>query len=84
MEQSIQAAFADQCNKGQAIRHFHKLGKKQWNYNNDLAGLAGVPPLPLYNENLYNFVSEHRKKELMYYKNMRFKITGPDTYQHLK
>ncbi|XP_050725812.1 uncharacterized protein LOC127003340 isoform X2 [Eriocheir sinensis] len=84
MEQSIQAAFADHWNKGQATRHFHKLGKKQWNYNNDLAALAGIPPLPPYNENLYDFVSQHRKKELMYYKNMSFKITGPDTFQHLK
>lgn len=84
LEQSFQAALTEHCNKGQALRHFHVLGKNQWNYDNDLAALASIPPVPQYSEALYDFVSFYRKTNLMYYKNMQFKITGPDTFQHLK
>lgn len=84
MEQSTQAALAEHFNKGQALRHFHVLGNNQWDYVKDLAALGNIPPLPTYRRDLYEFVSFYRKTQLMYYKNMQFKITGPDTFQHLK
>lgn len=84
MEQSIQTAIAEHSNKNQDFKYFHKLAEKQWNYRNDLATLASIPPVPEFMRDLHDLVAFSRKTKLMHYKNMKFKVTGPDTFQHLK
>ena len=81
MDQDTQAALAEHIDKGQAIRHFHKFGRDQWNYINNLANFIGIPSLPQVLENLYVYVSAARQKQLMYYKRLKFRITGSGTFQ---
>jgi hypothetical protein len=45
-------------------RHFHKMGDLQWQYNRELAALAGIDALPDRVEHLYQDVHRRRAVSL--------------------
>ena len=61
---------------GKPLRHFHRLGSKQWNYNQDLARIANVQNVPDYVEKLFNQVLERKMSSLLNYKEDNFKWTN--------
>ncbi|XP_069178110.1 uncharacterized protein [Procambarus clarkii] len=84
MDEDTDKAIRDLCSKGLPIRYFPKLGSLQWQYNEDLARMAGIPGLQSVVPKLYNAVSDLRKMQLMFYKEYCFCITGPDTFEQIK
>ncbi|KAK8725296.1 hypothetical protein OTU49_010801 [Cherax quadricarinatus] len=84
MDDDIQNDFKDLCSKDLPVRYFHKLAALQWSYNNDLARMGNIPPLPQVIQKLYETVSCMRKSNLMFYKEACFIITGQDSFEHIK
>ena len=57
------------------MRHFHKMGNSQWDYNRSLCKLANLTPIPLKVENLYNAVHERRRHHLTTYKKDIYRLS---------
>jgi len=53
---------------GDADRHFHKFGGRQWAYNDELASLGGFAPLPPKVQWLYEAVHRRRQEDVTNYK----------------
>ena len=68
MLESFENGLKEHIAQGRLIRHYHKMGPLQWDYNRDIAFIGKVPGIPLRVENLYNAVHERRSKYLMHYK----------------
>ena len=58
--------------EGKPLRHFHKMGTKQWGYNQDLAAVAKVENVPSYVEKLFNEVLQRRYNDQVNYKKDTF------------
>ncbi|KAK3868389.1 hypothetical protein Pcinc_026215 [Petrolisthes cinctipes] len=84
MDEITERNLNEQCSAGMAVRHFHRLGSQQWQYNDDLANLSGLPYLPRAIMNLYEAVSAHRRREVMFYKQSRYRITGPESFEQIR
>ncbi|KAG7153362.1 Flavin-containing monooxygenase FMO GS-OX-like 5-like [Homarus americanus] len=74
----------EKCSKNIPIKYFHKMGPLQWQYDDDLANMAGIPCLPPVVSGLYEFVCGLRKTQLMVYKSARFNVTGSDSYERIE
>ncbi|XP_064108091.1 uncharacterized protein LOC135216603 isoform X2 [Macrobrachium nipponense] len=84
MDEQTQKELEEKCGTGKPLKYFHKFGPIQWVYNNDLAALSGIPPLPPVVEKIYETVSDCRRAHLMEYKASCYKILGPDKFSRLK
>ncbi len=67
--------------KGVADRHFHVFGTRQWKYNADLAEMADLTPIPENVQRLYDSVHERRVRNVMTYKNERYKQGRDGVFQ---
>ena len=74
MRAEIQAEKESRLNQGIAEKHFHVFKEYQWDYNSELAQLAGIPDLPKSVENLYNVVGKERRTNLATYKRDSFQM----------
>ena len=72
MHEAFEDGLKDHIENGRALRHYHRMGPLQWEYNRDIAISGKAPEIPKSVENLYNSVHERRVKYLMYYKNDRY------------
>ena len=72
MLEAFEDGLKEHIEQGRLLRHYHKMGPLQWDYNRDIARFAKVPEVPLCVENLYNAVHERRTKYLTYYKNDKY------------
>jgi len=72
MQQVFEKGLKDHIEKGRVLRHYHRMGPLQWEYNKDIAIYGKAPEIPKNVENLYNSVHERRVKYLMYYKKDRY------------
>ena len=70
--------------EGFPYRHFHKMGIKQWSYNNCLADIADIKRHSLAVENLYNFVTIERKFKVTQYKSDSYTLTGPESFRKIE
>ncbi|XP_068215073.1 uncharacterized protein [Palaemon carinicauda] len=84
MDEHTHKELEEKCNDGKPVKYFHKFGSLQWVYNNELACLGGISPLPPVVEKIYEAVSNLRRTHLMEYKTSSYKILGPDVYRRLK
>ncbi|XP_049783147.1 uncharacterized protein LOC126184693 [Schistocerca cancellata] len=57
---------------GMPERYQHKMGDLQWNYVDNLSQLANVPPLPQFYKQIYEKVSEHRKTNILGYREANY------------
>lgn len=72
MQEAFEEGLKQHIEKGRVLRHYHRMGPLQWEYNKDIAIFGKAPEIPKNVENLYNSVHERRVKYLMYYKNDRY------------
>ena len=64
-------------------RHAHTMGNLQWNYNDDLAALAGFQPIPRVVQKLYDHVHAYRVKELPSYKKREFSLVDENNFSEV-
>ena len=72
MEEAFVEGLKQHLDQGRSLRHYHRMGPLQWEYNRDIARIGMAPEIQSCVENLYNSVHERRSKYLMYYKNDKF------------
>ena len=75
MLEDTKLELSSKAAKGIPLRHFHKMGTSQWDYNRSLCKLANLEPLPLAVENLYNAVHERRRHHLTSYKKDVYRLS---------
>ena len=56
---------------GEPHSHAHKLAGRQWKYNDELATLAGFPPLPRVLQSIYDRIDDERATNILDYKHMK-------------
>lgn len=66
--------FQEKISRGLQEKHAHLLGDRQWEYNNNIAHLAGADRLSSFYESIYNHVHHCRTNSLMNYKNDEFEL----------
>ena len=64
-------------------RHAHKMGPLQWAYNDNLAQLAGFPPIPTVVRSLYDTVHRVRVTNLAGYKNRMYRLIDSTNYKEI-
>lgn len=79
----IERDFEWRQSEGLPARYAHHMHSFQWDYNNELADLGGFPRYPKGVQNLYDQVSLSRNTNLMGYKKVEYKMTGPETFEEL-
>ncbi len=84
MLQEIDHEIDLKTSSGIALKHLHKMGKDQWDYNNDLADRSGIPRIPQAVIRLYNDVHDRRTHLLMKYKEDDFQMDLQTGFYKLK
>ena len=70
--------------RGVPLRHFHKMGAAQWDYNRSLCKLANLKPIRTAVETLYNDVHARRRTNLTSYKKDMYQLlTDTDEYKRV-
>uniref|UniRef100_A0A1I8J0M9 Flavin-containing monooxygenase n=1 Tax=Macrostomum lignano TaxID=282301 RepID=A0A1I8J0M9_9PLAT len=72
---------AEKLASGVPARHLHLLGDDQWDYNDQLADLAGCQRLPVVMRLIYDDVRLERKLRLVDFRQWAYSITGPDSFE---
>jgi len=76
MEEDTEREERWRAERGLAGKHFHKMGELQWDYNRELAALAGLPAPGQAVERLYTAVSARRRAALPHYKRDSYQLQG--------
>ncbi|XP_071172349.1 uncharacterized protein [Mytilus edulis] len=76
MKKDIDKDFKLRLSEGLPVRYAHNMGPKQWRYNDGLAEMAKIKPLPQVVEKLYDYVHETRVKDIAGYKSVNYSIEG--------
>ncbi|XP_068213247.1 uncharacterized protein [Palaemon carinicauda] len=81
MEAEIEEERASRLDSGVPAKHFHNMSTIQWQYAKDMADLAGLETTQPVIEKLFTAVRQTRNMTLMTYKQARYVITGPETFE---
>ncbi|XP_060066421.1 uncharacterized protein LOC132546720 [Ylistrum balloti] len=81
MEADTAKDFHSRLERGMPERYAHHMGTLQWRYNDEIADLAGFERIPPVVEELYDTVHITRVKDIVHYKSVNYKLTGPNTYE---
>lgn len=84
MDEDTHADFQARLKDGLLPRYAHHMGPRQWDYNNELARMAGFTPIAPVVENLYSAVHNSRGRNLIGYKSERYELTGPESFKTLE
>ena len=74
MNLDTQKDYDDRKAAGQPHRYAHNMGSKQWAYNQQLADLAALQPLPPGIERLYDHVHVKRREDITKYKDSNYEV----------
>uniref|UniRef100_H2ZM14 Uncharacterized protein n=1 Tax=Ciona savignyi TaxID=51511 RepID=H2ZM14_CIOSA len=66
--------------EGLPKRHAHLMGPRQWDYNNELADLCGIPRIPSNVSLLYDLCHQRRTFNLMVYKRDEFFLSNQGNF----
>ncbi|OWF48027.1 flavin-containing monooxygenase FMO GS-OX5-like [Mizuhopecten yessoensis] len=80
MDEDTAKDFSSRLKRGMPERYAHTMGTMQWRYNDEIADLAGFERIPPVVEELYDTVHITRVKDIVHYKSVNYKLTGPNTY----
>lgn len=81
-ERELRTRCLDAAGRPEALLHAMR-GRQQWEYNELLARMAGIAPLPPFVEALYKHVSSGRKENLMLYKDKNYRICDDEKFVEL-
>ena len=74
MEADTQTDFERRLAEGLPVRHAHTMGGRQWQYNDEIADLAGCQRIPRHVRELYDQVHTTRAVNLTGYKKINFQL----------
>ena len=74
----------DRLSDSEPLRYFHRMGPKQFAYNNRLAELSGCAKNPPIYEDLYRYAQALRKVSVMNYKDQEFVLLNDSKFRHVK
>ena len=83
MDADVNRDFQGRIESGYPVRHAHHMGPLQWDYNDDLAEIAGFNPIPKVVRQLYDHVHHYRVTDLPHYKEKNFALTGPTSFKEV-
>ncbi|XP_061166322.1 uncharacterized protein LOC133175230 [Saccostrea echinata] len=84
MKQDMECDFERRLALGFPPRYAHVLGPRQWEYNDELAELAGVELIPRVVQNLYDYVHETRVKDIVHYKDNNYELVDSERFRNLE
>ncbi|XP_053239964.1 uncharacterized protein LOC128411558 isoform X1 [Podarcis raffonei] len=81
MEADAQAQLDRHLRQGGLARHFLRLRAQQWSYAEELALLAGFPPLPPAVREIYEATRASRAQDVSTYRGRNYRLLGPDAWE---
>ena len=78
MDADTECEYKAKLAAGEPQRHAHKLGGRRWVYCDELASLAGFPPLPRILQPIYDRIHDEKPKNILGYKHLKVEIIAPD------
>ncbi|CAI7934829.1 flavin-containing monooxygenase FMO GS-OX4-like [Podarcis lilfordi] len=81
MEADAQAQLDRHLRQGGLARHFLRLRAQQWSYAEELAHLAGFPPLPPAVREIYEATRASRAQDVSTYRGRNYRLLGPDAWE---
>ncbi|XP_069108584.1 uncharacterized protein [Argopecten irradians] len=64
--------------------HFMGDGDRQWRFNNDIAKLAGLDPLPVSFQRLWDYVTIQRENHFLTFRKQNFELNGTEDFLEKK
>ncbi|XP_060107432.1 uncharacterized protein LOC132580557 [Heteronotia binoei] len=83
MEADAQGQLDRYLREGGLVRHFLRLKAQQWSYADELAQLAGFPPLLPAVREIYEATRARRLHNVGTYRGMKFRLLGPDAWEEV-
>ncbi|XP_025115607.1 flavin-containing monooxygenase FMO GS-OX-like 4 isoform X2 [Pomacea canaliculata] len=80
MDADTEAEYQKRRSEGLPHRHFHVLASQQWEYNDEMALMAGCSKLPDWVRNLDGAVRIMRRKNITQYKNVNFVLLDGESF----
>lgn len=84
MEADAWAQMDQYLRAGGSARHFLRLSARQWGYLEELAQLAGCPPLPPAIREIFEAVRESRAYNVNIYRGTNYRLLGPSTWEVIR
>ncbi|KAK6185960.1 hypothetical protein SNE40_008086 [Patella caerulea] len=84
MDKDTEKDLELRLSQGLPLRHAHTMATRQWEYNNQLAKMANLEPIPPGVQVLYDMVHEKRVKNLPGYKKINYRMTGPESFETIE
>lgn len=84
MEADAQGHLDQYLSEGGLARHFLRLKAQQWSYADELARLAGFPPLPAAIQEIYEATRARRLRDVGTYRNTKYQLLGPDAWEEVR
>ncbi|XP_015670333.1 flavin-containing monooxygenase FMO GS-OX-like 2 [Protobothrops mucrosquamatus] len=81
MESEVQRQLGQHLKNGGLARYFLKLREKQWSYMEDLAHLAGFPPVPPTVQQIYEDTHANRLCNVTTYRSRNYRLLGPSAWE---
>ncbi|KAL8590520.1 hypothetical protein ACOMHN_010956 [Nucella lapillus] len=81
MDADTEADYQNRLSQGLPKRYAHLMATRQWEYNDDIAQMAGCQPIKKVIQTLYDAVHATRVKNLVGYKRVNYEMLDEDHYQ---
>lgn len=83
MEVEAQGQLDRYLREGGRAQHFLRLKAQQWSYAEELAHLAGFPPLPPAVQEIYETTRATRLRNVSTYRNVKYQLLGPNAWEEV-
>ena len=80
MLESEEADYQKRLSEGLPHRFAHKMGDRQWAYNDELAELGGFEPIPKVLQKIYEYISINRRKNVLEYQKINVRIVNSEEF----
>ena len=84
IDSEIKSDLQRRLDMGWPLRHAHKMGYLQWEYNSHLAQLGGFTPILPVVEHLYKKVRDIRSTNVWHYKELNFEIVDEENWRRVE
>ena len=81
MDADTEADFQKRLSLGLPKRYAHTMANRQWEYNEEIARMAGCDLVPKGVKNLYDAVHETRVKNLIGYKKLNYEMIDSELFR---
>ena len=78
MDADTEADYRQRLAEGMPHRYAHYMGSRQWEYSDEVANMAGCPPISQPVRTLFDYIHATRIKNLMGYKKINYALADYD------